>query len=527
MLFLLELEGRFFVHSKERDGMMKSTKQILVLILVVAAVGTTEVKAIPSVPSGYSVEAYVTGLANVAGLAFSPGGEFGYGGELFVGDSRPVDTIYRVPSKDNKIFFANSSASQIIDMKFAPIDSPFGPRLFATHGYDLFSYDTSGTGQHFANVNAFPWDLAFAPDERFRNNLFQADGWEPAGDGEAIREWSPDGTRGLLAGHLPEETAGLAFGLGGAFGNDLYVAFASSRGATPAIRKVTPSGITTDFVVSPLFGQTNQLAFDTGSQFNGNLFVSDFEHDVVFEIDSSGNVTEFANSFSFSSNPDHPTASGDIAFGPDGALYIADGGAGTVWRISRSLIDVGIDIRPGGDQNPVNLRSNGVLPVAILGEEEFYVYDIDLSSLVLDGASPKQKGNSGQIGVFKDINDDGLTDLLLHFELGGLDVADDVSELILEGLLKDGTAFTGSDAIRLVGPGDFNGDGAVDGVDFGLWQAGAGDADGDGDVDGVDFGLWQANYGTTAEAGATAIPEPATLGFLIIGGLALLIRKHK
>ncbi len=84
-------------------------------------------------------------------------------------------------------------------------------------------------------------------------------------------------------------------------------------------------------------------------------------------------------------------------------------------------------------------------------------------------------------------------------------------------------------------PGDFDGDNDVDGTDFGLWQGGYptasgaslgdGDADGDGDVDGVDFGIWQANYPTNL-GGATAIPEPATLGLLLLGGLALLRRRR-
>ena len=54
---------------------------------------------------------------------------------------------------------------------------------------------------------------------------------------------------------------------------------------------------------------------------------------------------------------------------------------------------------------------------------------------------------------------------------------------------------------------------------------GDGDADQDGDVDGVDFGIWQANYPTNV-GGAATIPEPATLGLLLMGGLALLRRKH-
>ena len=196
-----------------------------------------------------------------------------------------------------------------------------------------------------------------------------------------------------------------------------------------------------------------------------------------------------------------------------------------------ATLDIAIDIRPGSDQNPVNLKSNGVLPVAILGEDEFDVRDINLSSLSLDGASPQTKGNSGKVGTFKDVNGDDLIDLLLLFDLSGLDVPGDVSELVLEGLLDNGTAFAGSDSIRIVGPGDINGDGLVNGVDFGIWQAGYGkangasladgDVDGDGEVDGVDFGIWQANYPTNV-GGAATIPEPTTLFVMLAAGLGML-----
>ncbi len=53
-----------------------------------------------------------------------------------------------------------------------------------------------------------------------------------------------------------------------------------------------------------------------------------------------------------------------------------------------------------------------------------------------------------------------------------------------------------------------------------------GDADYDGDTDGVDFGIWQANYPTNLGGAAMGIPEPATLGLLVLGGLALLRRRR-
>ena len=165
-----------------------------------------------------------------------------------------------------------------------------------------------------------------------------ADGWEPAGDGEAVRILTASAVQSNLATGLPEETSGLAFGPGGAFGSDLYVAFANSRGSTPAVRRVTSGGAVSDFAVSPQFVQTNQLAFDTTGNFNSNLFVSDWGAETIWEIDSAGTASVFASGFTFSdiASSFHDNDGGDLVFGPDGALYVADGsnGDGVVWRIS-------------------------------------------------------------------------------------------------------------------------------------------------------------------------------------------------
>jgi hypothetical protein len=67
-------------------------------------------------------------------------------------------------------------------------------------------------------------------------------------------------------------------------------------------------------------------------------------------------------------------------------------------------------------------------------------------------------------------------------------------------------------------PGDFDGDGDVDGADFVTWQthfpatgdmtAATGDADSDGDVDGADFVVWQTNFSNTPGTAAATVPEP-------------------
>jgi hypothetical protein len=75
-------------------------------------------------------------------------------------------------------------------------------------------------------------------------------------------------------------------------------------------------------------------------------------------------------------------------------------------------------------------------------------------------------------------------------------------------------------------PGDFDGDGDVDGADFVAWQTnfpkatGAtlaeGDADADGDVDGADFVVWQTNFPFTPSPGTAAVPEPAAICSAIV-----------
>lgn len=73
--------------------------------------------------------------------------------------------------------------------------------------------------------------------------------------------------------------------------------------------------------------------------------------------------------------------------------------------------------------------------------------------------------------------------------------------------------------------GDFNGDGAVDAIDYAVWREGLGS-----DYSSSDFEIWRDNYGQSTSAVATLIsstPEPLTLsGFVLTGLLGVTKRRR-
>ena len=116
-----------------------------------------------------------------------------------------------------------------------------------------------------------------------------------------------------------------------------------------------------------------------------------------------------------------------------------------------------------------------------------------------------------------DLNEDGNTD-----EDDFVVLVEDYVEYDIDG---DGTP-DGTGSYR----GDFNLDGTVNGTDLSILAGGfgtaagygSGNANGDSIVDGTDLSILASNFGNVATA---AIPEPATMSLLVLGGLAMLRRR--
>ena len=132
-----------------------------------------------------------------------------------------------------------------------------------------------------------------------------------------------------------------------------------------------------------------------------------------------------------------------------------------------------MDIKPGSCPNPLNLKSNGVLPVAILGSKDFDVKNIDPMTIVLGregvagGATPIRYNYAdvatpftGELCDCHSLYGDGYKDLTLKFskqevinELLLSEVAGQTIPLIITFSLKEdkgGTAYAAEDCLKIL-----------------------------------------------------------------------------
>jgi hypothetical protein len=114
---------------------------------------------------------------------------------------------------------------------------------------------------------------------------------------------------------------------------------------------------------------------------------------------------------------------------------------------SLSTANVSIDIKPGSDPNPVNPKSKGVIPVAVLGSIDFDATQIDFSTVKF-GLAEAPPAHDGHV---EDVNDDGFMDMMFHFKVQATGIVCGETEATLTGATFGGIQFNGTDAVKTVG----------------------------------------------------------------------------
>lgn len=121
---------------------------------------------------------------------------------------------------------------------------------------------------------------------------------------------------------------------------------------------------------------------------------------------------------------------------------------GTDYRAPASVMEISIDIKPEENPNIINLKSKGVVPVAILTTENFDATTLDpLSAKFGPGGAEETHGR----GHIEDVDGDNDLDLVLHFKVQDIGIACEDSSASLTAETFSGEAIEGADSISTLG----------------------------------------------------------------------------
>jgi hypothetical protein len=126
---------------------------------------------------------------------------------------------------------------------------------------------------------------------------------------------------------------------------------------------------------------------------------------------------------------------------------------GVICPLAETVED--IDIKPGSDPNSINTKSNGVIPVALLGSALFNVTLIDVTTLAFGPSGASLAHDLTDLVVLaehlQDVNTDGFTDLVSHYRQKQTGLAVGATEACLTAeLTGGGGSISGCDSVNVV-----------------------------------------------------------------------------
>ena len=114
------------------------------------------------------------------------------------------------------------------------------------------------------------------------------------------------------------------------------------------------------------------------------------------------------------------------------------------------VLEVPIDIQPGSADNVINVRSMGIVTVAILSTGEFDAATVDPATVLLAGA-PVQRTPSGALECRQeDVNADAGIDLVCKIDKTALQLGAGDTVATLEAATFDGLHIHGQDSVRVI-----------------------------------------------------------------------------
>lgn len=148
----------------------------------------------------------------------------------------------------------------------------------------------------------------------------------------------------------------------------------------------------------------------------------------------------------------------DVAIGPDGHAWASfadhcDAEKCFGARVTTSLgivmhmtsgpklagpLDITIDVKPGTDDNSINNKSAGSVPVAILSNDSFDALSVDPTSVAFGPSGAASTHDSAE-----DIDGDGDVDLVLHFDQQQTGLSTGDTQACLTGAQRDGDRVRG------------------------------------------------------------------------------------